>query len=176
MAYLTNYNLSQLSLKIPIKDKVSMEMFLEKVYNDLVIYYILNKLDVEFLFKYKMLLMDENKFLIEYYNEIPVKEDSKNLVYNKGGKIKYHLSTDCKLISKDYLDFAIPEDIKSKGDESISEYREWFSKNDFGLKFQKHNIDISHIIRAFNLKYPAKYNISPIEENSNLLVLTIPKF
>lgn len=174
MAFLTKYNLSQLCQKLNVNVEVSLEMFLEHIYNDREIYSMLNKREIEYLFKYKMLLDDEEKFVVEYYQEVPEKEDTKKFVFNKGGKMKYHLSPQCKLISKDYLDFNIPEEIKAIGDNAISEYRDWFNQNNFGDKFRNKTIDKNAIIFAFNSKYPSKYNIKPIEDNSNLLVIEQP--
>ncbi len=174
MAFLTKYNFSQLSQNLKINIDVSLDMFLKHIYNDAEIYSILNKREIEYLFKYKMLLDDEERFVVEYYNEVPEKEDTKNFVFNKGGKMKYHLISDCKLITKDYLDFNIPEEIKNIGNEAIQEYREWFNTNNFGDKYRKKQIDTNKIIFAFNSKYPKKYNIQRIEDNSNLLVLEQP--
>lgn len=174
MAYLTKYNLSKLCQKLDVKIEVSLDMFLEHLYNDKEIFFILNKREVEYLFIYKMLLDDEEKFIVEYYNEVPEKEDTKNMVFNKGGKMKYHLSPNCKLLKKDYLDFNIPEDIKDKGDNAVEEYREWFRIYNFAEKFKNKEIDTEFIIRAFNLKYPSQYNIKRIEDNSNLLAIEIP--
>lgn len=174
MAYLTKYNLSKLCQKLEIKVDISLDMFLEHIYDDKEIFFILNKREVEYLFIYKMLLDDEEKFFVEYYDEVPEKEDTKNMVFNKGGKMKYHLSPSCKLLKKDYLDFNIPEDIKEKGDNAVEEYREWFRINNYGEKFKNKEIDKEFIIRAFNLKYPSKYDIKRIEDNSNLLVIEIP--
>lgn len=174
MAFLTKYNLGQLSQKLEINIDISLAMFLQHIYDDPEIYAILNKFEIEYLFKYKMLLEDEKTFAVEYYQEVPEKEDTKSYVFNKGGKIKYHLSPSCKLINKDYLDFKIPNDIKNKGDHAIQEYRDWFNSNKFGDRFRNKEIDKNTIITAFNSKYPNKYNISPIEDNSNLLIIEQP--
>ncbi|MES2806258.1 MAG: hypothetical protein V4652_11890 [Bacteroidota bacterium] len=174
MAYLTKYNLSKLCQKLQTKNEISLDMFLEHIYEDKEISYILNKREIEYLFVYKMLLDDENKFILEYYNEVPEKEDTKNMVFSKGGKMKYHLSDSCNLLKKDFLDFNIPEDIKSIGDIAVEEYREWFRSNNFAEKFKSKEIDKNYIIRAFNLKYPKKYDIKIIEENSFLLTVEIP--
>lgn len=174
MAYLTKYNLGKLTQKIEINVEISLDIFLQHIYNDREIYYILNKREIEYLFIYKMLLEDEQKFIIEYYNDVPEKIDNKYLVYNKGGKMKYHLNHHCKLLKKDYLDFNIPQDIRYKGDSAINEYREWFRENDFGGKFKSKQIFKQDIINAFNSKYPAKYGIGIIEDSSNLLAIEIP--
>lgn len=174
MAYLTKYNLSKLCQKLEVKEEISLDLFIHHIYNDKEIYYILNKREIEYLFIYKMVLENENKFVVEYYNEVPEREDTKSFVFNKGGKTKYHLNQNCTLLKKDYLDFNIPEDIKSKGDNAIDEYREWFRLNNFGEKFKNKEISKDEIIRAFNFKYPKMYDIKPIEDNSNLLVVEIP--
>jgi hypothetical protein len=175
MAYITKYNLSQLCQKLEIKDEINLETFLEYIYNDKEIYFILNKREIEYLFVYRMILHDEKQFVVEYYKEVPEKEDTKTRVFNKGGKMKYHLSSNCKLLKKDYLDFNIPAEIKeiskkNKNDEAIEEYRDWFTKNNFAERYKNGEIDGNFIIREFNLKYPAKYGIKRIEDNSNLLI------
>lgn len=174
MAYLTKHNLGQLSQKLDINVEISLEMFLEHIYSDPEIYSILNKREIEYLFKYKMLLDDEQEFVVVYYNEVPEKADSKEFVFNKGGKMKYHLNPTCKLITRDYLDFNIPDEIKNRGDEAIKEYRTWFNTNDFGNKYRDKSIDRNTIIAAFNLKYPHKYSIEPIKDGSNLLIIEQP--
>ena len=50
MAYLTKYNLSKLCQKLEVKEEISMELFIEHIYNDKEIYYILNKREIEYLF------------------------------------------------------------------------------------------------------------------------------
>jgi hypothetical protein len=174
MAFLTNYNFQQLSKKVHINEDVSLKMFLDKIYDDPEIYLVLNKIEVEFLFKYKMLLENEEKFFIEYYKEVPIKEDTKEFVFNKGGKMKYHLNSECSLLLRDYLDFGIPDEIKEFGDDAVDEYRKWFNDNNFGDRFRYNEIVKNTIINAFNSKYPKKYNIKPIEANSNLLVIEAP--
>ena len=82
MAYLTKYNLSKLCQKLEVKEEISLDLFIEHIYNDKEIYYILNKREIEYLFIYKMVLEDENKFIVEYYNEVPEREDTKSFVFN----------------------------------------------------------------------------------------------
>ncbi len=174
MAYLTKYNFSKLCQTIEINRHISMDAFLKYIYDDKEVYYILNKMEIEFLFKYKMMLKDEKKFLVEFYKEIPEREDTKTMVFNRGGKIKYHLTDKCKLLRKDYIDFDIPIDIQEEGDEAIEEYRNWFKSNNYGENYKLGKITKDRIIRDFNLKYPSKYGLKPIENNSNILVVEIP--
>ena len=175
MAYLTKYNLSQLCQSLEVKGEINLETFLKYIYDDKEIFFILNKREIEYIFVYRMLLDDEKKFIVEYYKEVPEKEDTKTRVFNKGGKMKYHLTSNCKLLKKDYLDFNIPSEIieisnQNKNDDAVNEYRDWFTKNNFSERYKSQEIDGNYIIRAFNLKYPAKYGIQKIEDNSNLLI------
>ena len=126
MAHLTKYNFSKLCRSVNIKDEVDRDTFLEHCYDDPDIYNMLNKLEIEYLFKYRNILKDEKNFYAEYYSVIPEKKDSKEFVFDIGGKTKYHLTSACKLINKDYLDFNIPEEIRELGDDAIDEYRNWF--------------------------------------------------
>ena len=47
------------------------------------------------------------------------KKDSKEFVFDKEGKTKYHLTGDCEFIKKDYLDFNIPDEIRELGDDAV---------------------------------------------------------
>ncbi|MFC6102829.1 hypothetical protein [Olivibacter domesticus] len=174
MAYLTQYSYSKLCQKVDIDFDTSLNSFIWHIYDDNELYYILNKRDIEYLFKYKLILEDEKKFAVEYFVIVPKEEDSKEWVFNKGGKTKYHMSLDCQLLRKDYVDFYIPREIRSLGDSAIDEYRIWFSKNRFAEKFKAKSIGNDAIISAFNSKYPKKYCIQPIAEGSNILVIEKP--
>lgn len=174
MAYLTKYNYGKLCKKLAINKEVSLEFFQQYIFEDKEIFYLLNKRELEYLFTYKMLITNEKEFFLEHYRVVPEEKDSKTRVFNRGGKIKYHLSSGCESFSKDYIDFKIPQDIIdiSKNDSSvIEEYRDWFKNENFKEKLSKQLIAKEQINRQFNLKYPKKYGIEAIEENSNLLLI-----
>ena len=174
MAFLTKYNFSKLCQSLEINLTIDLDLFVEHIYNDKEIFFILNKMEIEYLFKYKMLLDNEVKFLAKYYIEVPEKEDTKKLVFDKGGKTKYHLNHDCKFLKNDYLDFHIPNEIQELGSNAIHEYRLWFKANRYAEKHRNNEIDTNTLIRDFNNKYPKKYGIGPIEDNSNILVVEMP--
>lgn len=174
MAHLTKYNFGKLCRSLDIKITIDRDTFLEHCYDDPDIYYLLNKLEVEYLFKYRNILKDEKNFYAEYYNIIPQAPDTKEFVFDKGGKTKYHLTSDCKLIKKDYLDFNIPQEIQDLGDDAIEEYRNWFRHNNYAEQHKQGVLGKDKIIRDFNFKYPSKYGIKPIAENSNILVVEVP--
>lgn len=177
MAYLTSYNYGKLCQELKLDDElqITLEVFLEHVYNDKDFFYILNKLQLEYLFKYRMLLADTETFILKYYKHVPEEEDNKVWVFSKGGKIKYHLSLDCKTLGNDFIDFRIPDDIRNNGgDEAIDEYRSWFTTQGYAQLFRNQKITKDEIIKAYNSKYPKKYGIKPIEDDgSNLLTIEL---
>jgi hypothetical protein len=118
-----------------------------------------------------MLLKDEVQFETKYYKYVPEEPDTEELVFTEGGKIKYHLSPDCTFISKDFLDFIIPEEIQKLGSKAVWEYRDWFKGRKFKEKYTIGEIRTTFINREFNRKYCEKYGIKPIDENSGILVL-----
>lgn len=174
MAYLTKYNLAQLCQSLEVNIDISLETFLEHVYQDKALFFLLNKREIKYLFVYKMMLEDEKTFLLNFYKQVPEKEDTKKFVFNKGGKMKYHLTSECSLLKKDYLDFNIPEEIRILGEDAVNEYREWITSNNFADRYKKREMNKNSIIIAFNQKYPSKYDIKSIELNSNLLILERP--
>ncbi|WP_010177154.1 hypothetical protein, partial [Aquimarina agarilytica] len=146
MAFLTNYNFSKLAQKLKVDSEISIELFTEHIYNDREIFYILNKREIAYLFSYKMLASNEKEFYSTYFKHIPEAIDDKKRVFTKGGKVKYHLSLDCKSFSNDYVDFRIPQDIvdisiQRSAPSIIEEYRSWFIKNEFKEKYLKGKIN-----------------------------------
>ncbi|MDA7762296.1 hypothetical protein N8927_03820 [Crocinitomicaceae bacterium] len=174
MAHLTKYNFGKLCRSVNLKNTIDRDTFLKHCYDDPDIYYMLNKLEVEYLFKYRNILKDEKSFYEEYYSVIPEKEDTKEFVFDKGGKTKYHHTSACELIKKDYLDFNIPVEIRELGDDAIHEYRDWFQHQGYAEQYKLGKLDKNKIIRNFNGKYPSKYGFKPIAENSNILIVEVP--
>ena len=174
MAYLTSFNYGKLCKELKLKDdlKITLEVFLEHIFNDKAFFYIFNKLELEYLFKYRKLLADTDEFVLKYYNDIPNKEDDKIWVFSKGGRTKYHLSLNCKTLTNDFIDFGIPNDIRESGNAAIDEYRDWFSNQGYAQQFKNQKINKQDIINAFNKKYP-KLGYKPIQDDSNLLVLEL---
>ena len=62
MAHLTNYTYSKLCRKLDINQEIDLDLFLKEVYNNPKIYIIFNKLEINYLFVYKQLLDDPEKF------------------------------------------------------------------------------------------------------------------
>ncbi|TDN87056.1 hypothetical protein DET49_11410 [Salegentibacter sp. 24] len=169
MAHLTNYTYFKLCRKLEIKQEVDLQLFLDFVYNDPHVYYILNKFEVNYLFNYKALLEDENKFYAEYYQKVPERIDSKTYVFESGGKLKYHLTNECKLLAKDFIDFNIPPEIKELGEKVVEEYRDWFKEKRFADLYYQNKLEKSLVVFQYNMKFPPKYKVPVLNENYELI-------
>lgn len=167
--YLTNYTFNKLCKTLDLKEIPSQEVFVRTVFDNRHVYSILNKMEIKHLFNFAHLLKDEETFIIEYFKHVPERSDSKTMVFDEGGKSKYHLSQDCVFMSKDYKDFHIPQEISSRGDQAVEEYRDWFKSNGFYERFFSGNIRQSTIIYRYNSKYPEKYGVPPLNDNYELI-------
>lgn len=171
MAYMTEFSFKKLISKVDIKITVTKELFLKEIYPNGQLYDILNEVERKCLFKYAMLLKNEGEFVTKYYKYVPEEPDTERLVFSEGGKIKYHLHSECELLKKDFKDFYIPKEIRALGSDAVTEFRDWFKGERFKEKFEKGKITIGKINREFNNKYVIKYSLEPLEENSGILVL-----
>ena len=169
MAFLTNYTYAKLCQSLDVKQEITLDFFIENVYNNNQLYYIFNKFELKYLFNYKNLLQDEKYYFEEYYQVIPEKVDTKTYVFEKGGKAIYHLTESCKFINKDFIDFNIPEDLKSKGEEAIEDYRNWFKTMGYAEKFNNNVLDIPAMVFAYNSIFPNRYDLKPLNENYSLV-------
>jgi hypothetical protein len=169
MPYLTNYTFGKLCRELHVDFEITLEIFQQLVFKDKNIFSILNKNEIKYLFNYVELLRDEKEFMLKYYQNVPEKKDNKVYVFEKEGKLSYHLTQDCPMLAKDFKDFYIPDDIRGKGNDAINDYREWFKHNDFASKFFDGKIDLNTIVMRYNMIFPSKYGIIPLKENFKLL-------
>ncbi len=169
MANLTNYTYSKLCRKLEIKETIDLDFFLKNIYNDQQIYFMLNKFEARYLFVYKSLLDDEEKFYLEFYKEVPERIDTQNYVYEQAGKLKYHLSQDCVFIKKDFIDFNIPPEIKELGNDVVKEFRDWFKSKGYAELYFSGNLDKSVVVFNYNILFPRKFNVPVLNENYELI-------
>lgn len=169
MVHLTNYTFSKLCKKLEINRDIDLDFFLEYVYDDLQVYYMLNKFDIKYLFNYRTLLEDEDRYLAEYYEEVPEREDTQSYVFERGGKLKYHLDNNCKFLKKDFVDFNIPSDIQNLGHEVVKEYRDWFRSMGYADDYNNDILDPQKVVFSYNSKFPPKYNIPILNDNYKLV-------
>ena len=170
MAYLTNYTFSKLSRKLEVKQEIDLELFLNKVYNDPKIFRLFNKFEIRYLFVYKQLLESLETFQKTYYLFVPEREDTKKLVFEKGGKLKYHLNKECRLINNNFIDFTIPIEITEKGDIIVQEYRDWFKSKGYAEDYFLKKLDLSKVVFDYNMIFPPRYGVSPLNENYKLIM------
>lgn len=169
MAYLTKYTFGKLCKKIEVNRKITLELFVNEIYNNPRIYNVFNKFEVKYLFIYKLLLEDSEKFQKTYYEEVPERIDTKSKVFEKSGKLKYHLFDNCKLIFNNYLDFNIPPEITELGYEAVEEFRNWFKSQGYAEAFYNNQLDVSKVVFDYNVKYPSKYKVPVLNENYQLI-------
>lgn len=169
MAFLTKYTFSKLCKKVRINREIDVNFFVEHVYNDPQIHYILNKSEVRYLFKYRAILEDEDNFYTEYYQEVPERVDTGSYVFEQAGKLKYHLNDNCQFIKKDFIDFNIPLEIRTLGKKAIDEFRNWFKDKNFAEQYYNNTLDNSVVVFNYNLKFPKKYSIPPLNEKYELV-------
>lgn len=186
MAILTrsafNMLISNFSENVTDDEIVSYENFLKNVFNNKMLFFIFNKWERQKLFGAKHLLEDEKEFLGKYYRVLAIKEDKMEFVYQKGGKYKYHLYSDCSSVNSDYTDFAIPQEIRDLGSACVNEFRSWFDSNGFRKKYLeivkienckevvadpaviliKKSILNSQIVENYNSIFPVKYKVHSI--------------
>lgn len=169
MAYLTKYTFSKLCRKLEIKPDIDLDFFLNHIYNDQKIYFMLNKFEARYLFVYKSLLDDEEKFKLEYYEEVPERIDTQSYVFEQSGKLKYHLNENCTFINKDFIDFNIPSEIQELGNKAVQEYRDWFKSKGYAELYFSGNLDKNVVVFNYNILFPRKYNIPVLNENYELI-------
>jgi hypothetical protein len=169
MAYLTNYTYSKLCRKLNVKQDINLDLFLKEVFNNQDIYRIFNKTEVNFLFIYRQILEDAENFQLIYYQEVPDRIDSKRMVFERAGKLKYHTNNSCVFINKNFIDFNIPEDITNLGDHVVEEYRSWFKLKGYAEAYFNNLLDVSKVVFDYNMKFPNKYEVPVLNENYKLI-------
>lgn len=169
MAYLTQYTYAKLCKTLDIREEIDLEIFKEFVYDNPRLFSIFNRLERKYLFNYRQILEDAEGYLIKYYQEVPERQDTQTYVFERAGKLKYHKTLSCRLLSKDFVDFYIPPEIRALGDEVIKEYRDWFKQNNFADLYFQGELNLQQVTRAYNLKFVPKYHVAPLNEEYKLI-------
>jgi hypothetical protein len=170
MDFITKYTFSKLCRNLDIKKEIDLQTFKDHIYNDEILFYIFNKFELKYLFNYKNLLENDEQYIAEYYQYVPKTIDTKSYVFEKPRKLKYHLTGDCEFLNSDYVDFHIPKDITDLGLEAVNEFRTWFKSKEYAQKYFNGTLSNSKVVFDFNMKFPSKYNIKPLNENYKLVL------
>lgn len=169
MALITNHTFGKLCSRVEINKEIDLATFIQFIYDDERLYYVLNKLEIKYLFNYRNLLNDEDTFMVEFYNEVPERIDKKQFVFEKAGKLKYHTFSNCSSLNKDFIDFHIPVEIREKGELAVNDYRTWFKEKRIADDFFNGKLDQEKMIFAYNMRFPPKYSIPPLNEQFKLI-------
>ncbi len=173
MANVTKFTFSKLCKKVEINKDISLDIFLSHIYNDAIIYFMLNKLEIKYLFNYRSILEDEKKYVIDYYQFVPERRDQHNFVFETDRRMKYHLYDDCAYLASDYIDFRIPEDIKDLGNDAVQYFRDWFKSKGYAEQYYAHNLDVPKVTLEYNSHFPPRYKVPPLNE-SYALIMEMP--
>lgn len=123
MAYITNFNASRILQQADLKGIKIQErgLFRKSIY-------FFNWYEELFLKVYQEMLENPEYFFGKVYQKIEGERDE--YIFTSPPKAPaYHESLDCPLLHSDYKNFIIPEEIRNRGPEKVSEFRKWFSTN-----------------------------------------------
>lgn len=170
MAHLTNYIFSKLCRKLNTDQHIDLDFFLNNVFNGPTVFRIFNKYEIKYLFNFKQLLENTEGYSIKYFQEVPERADTKRLVFETGGRLKYHLDSECKLINNNFIDFNIPADITNLGDKILDEYRHWFKSKVYAEAYFNNQLDLTKLVFDYNMKFPNQYNLPVLNEGYKLII------
>lgn len=98
------------------------------------------------------------------------KEDHFLYVFETIGAYKYHLFDDCIYLNNDFNNYVVPEEVRERGVDLVSQYRNWFVGNGFD-KIQGNEKDIvSKITFSYNTSFAPINELTPLNENYKLIV------
>ena len=126
MAYITDANARRIINKTDLKSVNINGLIFQK---DI---YCFSDFEQIQLLAYKELVKDVDRFIQKTYKPIELKKDSFSWVYEYDEeKPAFHKTLECSYLNKDYKNFSIPDEIKSKDNgqldfEKIQEFRNWF--------------------------------------------------
>lgn len=170
MAVLSKYTFGKLTEIIePISQKeVTKEFFCQNIFNNEFLFHIFNKGDLKrFYVTAFMLKNDLNIAVLKYVEE---EKDDYRWVFQQGGKLRYHIYSDCEGLNANFEDFQIPFDYKSlhNGVVLVKRYREWFKYHKFREKFSKDNSVINSIVLEYNNSFAPSNNLQSITKDDIL--------
>ena len=118
MAFITKSNFARIISKIPSNEQLEGEVYKTQIH-------FFNKTERNRLLNIKEILKIGEVELLKIFVKIEA-EDSQNWIF-EGGKPACHFSMSCPTLNSEYINFAIPQEIKDKGE--VKEFREWFKEN-----------------------------------------------
>ena len=136
--------------------------------------------EIKLLNKELMFLQKTEEFLISLEKENKEKSKKNNITSGVSsdflfvsGPPKYHINSECETLYKDFSNFQIPEEIKSRGQEEIEKFRKFASKNKKFLNEGKEDLFLHHLKTEFKLKYDVN---KVLYENSGKTSIEVGEF
>lgn len=170
-AYLTEFSFKQLvkMTKIENMNNIDSDFFRLNIYDNKYLFYFFNQLELKDLFREKLILSENDLYIINYV-DVPEREDNLNYVIKIKGKVKYHNSSNCVALDNGFKNFIMPENISrlkeidnEKHKLIVVEIRRWFIENNFTVeRYENKEINSILITKEFNKYFPEKYQIEPI--------------
>ncbi|MBL4745871.1 MAG: hypothetical protein JKY08_05845 [Flavobacteriaceae bacterium] len=171
MAFLTDYSYRQLIERVEIKnlDRIDQQFFKKNIYDNDYLYYFFNQLDLKKLFAEKIILSDDNTFVL-VHKEVAERKDNTTYVLEIKGKVKYHKDNQCVALNRGFKNFYMPEPIailaiedSVKHEKIVGEIRQWFEKNNYTVqRYEAGEINDKILTADFNNTFPKKFDIEPI--------------
>lgn len=98
------------------------------------------------------------------------KKDLFLYVFEREGAYKYHLFEDCIYLNNDFNNYIVPEEIRHRGQDLVSEYRNWFINNGFDKVDGNEREIISKITFNYNSSFAKLHKLPPLNESYKLIV------
>lgn len=169
MAFVTEYTFGSLANTFELRDGIdyiTKDFFVEQIYPDSRLFSIFNQYNLKKLYTYKFLL--ENHKELEAYDFVETRKDTRKYVFDRGGKMKYHLFEDCDTINSSYKDYIIPEEVRERN--LVDEFRSWFEFNKFKEKDIAGEQILELMILSYNSGFAKKYNLPYLNPDYELIV------
>lgn len=169
MAFVTEYTFGSLANTFELRDGmdyITKEFFVAEIYPDSRLFSLFNQYNLKKLYIYKFLL--ENHKELEAYDFVEIRQDTRKYVFDRGGRMKYHLFEDCETINSTYKDYIIPEEVRER--DLVDEFRNWFVFNKFKEKDNSGEQILELMTFKYNSGFAKKHNLSYLNRNYELIV------
>ena len=162
MAYITVSNSKRLIKNIDLKQ---FEDLIGQVYKKDI--YFLSNREKSILIGIRELLKDPENFATQFYKPIEVVDSFKYVVEEQ--QPAYHTNHSCPRLQSNFKNFEVPEEIRTKGQNEVQRFRQWF-KDNYAL-LEKPDIFVARLQSTWGIVTNPKaidYSNSGSEDYSNL--------
>jgi len=143
MAYITSHNSYKIVTRNNFKNvNLSGEIYKKKIF-------IFSRYEEQCLLAIQELMKDPEKYFKQIYDPI-VARDTKRYVY-KEQQPAYHTNKNCEMLTANFTNFELPEEIRARGDKEIERFRNWFMKNAHYM--DRPEVFVALLEMAFGISY-----------------------